>query len=237
MRKKFLAVCLASLLGAGWIDSAQATCKDLQFPGCTACPAGVHVRAARVRGGVCVPCSHSYCEKEECESQKNSRLSPSKKQQIIEKVLRDSEGEKLFLSGNQTIALEIAKKNTWAAITFLALYMGPNTASSSSPERATAWGIKKPMDVDIASDMINAHHEGREDPRNSLITGDSEEKIRVDYEVRKNADGSAYLEFRVSTADAQYREIEKILPNVRLQLRRVENEPDGHWEPIGWEEY
>jgi len=237
MRKKFLAVFLASLLGAGWMESAQATCKDQQFPGCAACPAGEYVRAGRIRGGKCYPCSHAYCEKEECPSQGNSHTSPSKKQQLIEKILRDFEGDKLFLSGNQAIALEMAQKNPWAATTFLGLYMGPNTASSSSPERATAWGIKKPMDARIASDMINAHHEGKDDPQNHVVAGDSEERIRVDYEVRKNADGGAYLEFRVSTADAQYRETGKILPNVRLQLRRVENEPDGHWEPVGWEEY
>jgi len=109
------------------------------------------------------------------------------------------------------------------------------------PEKATAWGNGGPagslFDSRKAMELVNEYHNGEVYREEKYESSESGTKIRSDYEVRKKADGSGYLDIQISTADAEYRETGKILPNIRVQLRRVENEQGGYREPVGWEEY
>jgi len=109
MRKKIFAAFLASLLGAGWVGTAQANC-EFAYPGCGACPPGKTVKKASKIGRLgCMPCSHAYCESLECHAGADSSKL-AKKKRVIENILKDLEPDTLALAENKTIALEIAEK-------------------------------------------------------------------------------------------------------------------------------
>jgi len=146
----------------------------------------------------------------------------------------------LKLMENKNIALDIADKNPYAAFFFAGLYAESTRGTpimAKSPRGSSGAYDPELLTTEKVKELINKYHNGevmekikpRKDAKNRFI---------MDYELVKTVDGAGYLIFEGALADSQNREIEKLSPNIRVQLKRIGGEgDDGHWEPIGWETY
>jgi len=150
--------------------------------------------------------------------------------------------ELLRMTENKNIALEIADINPWAAQSFMLIYAKSADENRSILEKSEFMGMNRvepsSLTPENVKEMVHIYHDKktptREDAARLMPAGNA--KIRTVHEVTKTADGGAWLEMRISAVDAQdYMEIKRILPDVRVKLRRVANEKGGHWEPVGWE--
>jgi len=145
----------------------------------------------------------------------------------------------IYLGENQRIALEIADKHPYAAFFFAGLYAASTQGLpivSKSPRGSS--GVYEPelLTAEKVKALINKYHNGevmeKLKPNKELKT-----RFIMDYELVKTADGAAYLTFESALADKHNREIEKISPNIRVQLKRIEDEKGEKWEPVGWQTY
>jgi len=146
------------------------------------------------------------------------------------------------MTENKNIALEMADVNPWAAQSFMIIYAVSADESNNIPEKSEFMGMNQvgpaSLTPENVKEMVHIYHDKkaptREDAARLMPAGNA--KIRTVHEVTKSADGGAWLEMRISAVDAQdYTEIQRILPDVRVKLRRVADEKGGHWEPVGWE--
>jgi len=139
------------------------------------------------------------------------------------------------LAKNQSLAFEIAEKNPHTAMIFSSLY--DDISKTLLPEKGPMmFGFGDiALDAALAREII-VKHDNRERPEKPARISDA--KVIAEYEVRRLAEGNGYLNIAMHKADDKGREIEKILPNIRIQLQRIGEEgDDGHWEPVGWETY
>jgi len=92
------------------------------------------------------------------------------------------------------------------------------------------------MNNEIAVGIIKKT-ENREKLEKPLKISDA--LIMANYEMHRSGDDAAYLTIEVQKLNKEGREIEKITPNIRVQLqRRIGGEGgEGQWEPIGWQGY
>jgi len=163
-------------------------------------------------------------------------------QQKVRKILekRDSIGPGVLnLGENQEIALEIADKNPYAAFFFAGLY-GESTRGTpimAKSPRGGSGAYDPTLTSERVKELINKYHNG-EVLEKIKPNKDAQTRFIMEYELVKTADGAAYLTFEIALADKQNREIEKMLPNIRVNLKRVGDDGDnGKWKPIGWEIY
>jgi len=148
--------------------------------------------------------------------------------------------DQLKLMENQKIALEIADKHPYAAFFFAGLYaMSTQGAPIMAKSPRGSSGVYDPelLTTEKVKELINKYHNG-EVMEKIKPKKDVQNRFIMDYELVKTADGAAYLTFESALADKQNREIEKISPNIRVNLKRIGDDGDnGHWEPIGWQAY
>jgi len=160
--------------------------------------------------------------------------------QALRTALKAMNGGPLVLSENKAIALEIANINPWAAASFVVLYSeGHEGKGFIENSEFVGLDFVDPASFtpDNAKKLIAFYHSKQEPSAEELasLQKNGTEKIRTVHEVTKTADGGAWLNLRISTVDADFKETGRILPDVRIQLRRVGNDTDGYWEPVGWE--
>jgi len=238
MRKKALAVLMFSIFGTG---AALANC-DCVWDGwfdCTECQERDSYQRMGTEGwfGACVPCSHAYCE-----DIKHARegTSPSLARQKAREIVQKLEPKVLQLRGNKTlnIALEIAEKNPRAAGTFFGMYALANKNGVSIPQKAVLWGhgspSASPLTVEKAKEFIYEYHSQGEYDTGRYADSNSEVKYEYDYRLKETIDGAAYIIIKISSVDREKKEIEKITPNIRIDLRNAKDEEGEYWEPIGW---
>jgi len=146
------------------------------------------------------------------------------------------------MTENKNIALEIADVNPWAAQSFMFIYAKSADKKRSILEKLEFTGMNQvdpaSLTPENAKEMVHIYHDKKEpspeDAARLIQAGNA--KIHTVHEVTKSADGGAWLAMRISALDAQdYTEIKRILPDVRVKLRRMADEKGGHWEPVGWE--
>jgi|GEM_PF-2397049 len=139
------------------------------------------------------------------------------------------------LAKNQELAFEIAEKSPHAAMIFSSLY--DDRSKTLLPEKGPMmFGFGDiVLDAALAREII-VKHDNRERPEKPAKVSDA--KVIAEYEVRRLTDGNGYLNIAMHKADNKGREIEKILPNIRIQLQRIGGDgDDGHWEATGWQTY
>jgi len=146
--------------------------------------------------------------------------------------------DQLKLMENKNIALEIADKHPYAAFFFAGIYA---TSTQGMPIMAKSPrggnGVYDPtLTSERVKELINKYHNGevmeKIKPNKELQT-----RFIMDYELVETADGAGYLTFESALADKHNKEIEKISPNIRVQLKRIEDEKGEKWEPVGWQTY
>jgi len=163
-------------------------------------------------------------------------------QQQVRRILekKDSIGQgSINLGENQKIALEIADKHPYAAFFFAGLYATSTQGLpivSKSPRGSSGTYDPELLTTEKVKALINKYHNGevleKVKPNKELQT-----RFIMDYELVKTADGAGYLTFESALVDKHNREIEKISPNIRVQLKRIEDEKGEKWEATGWQTY
>jgi len=164
----------------------------------------------------------------------------TEKIQALRTALKAMNGGPLVLSENKAIALEIANVNPWAAESFAFIYStGQEGKGFVANSEFVGMDFVDPASFtpDTAKKFIEFHHSKQEPSAEELanLQKNGTEKIRTVHEVTKTADGGAWLNLRISTVDADFKETGRILPDVRIKLRRVGNDTSGYWEPVDWE--
>jgi len=152
----------------------------------------------------------------------------------VEKIAKTRGWVDLHLSPNQAIAFEIADKNPHAAIVFTSLY---DDVPPPLPEKGPMFFTLGDIDLDSETAIIfikkYAAREKVEEPAKK-----SNHRVFAEYEIRRTTGGMGYLNIEMYKADEKDREIEKMLPNIRVNLKRIGGDGDGgHWEAIGWQTY
>jgi len=143
----------------------------------------------------------------------------------------------LKLGKNQSIALQMVDKNPYAAMIFSSLY--DDRSKTPLPEKGPMiFGFGDvALEPEPTKEFIRKY-DNREKIDRSALVKQSDSTIFAEYDVRKTADGNGYLTIEMIKADKQGREIEKILPYIRVNLKRIGGKGDnGHWEPVGWQTY
>gem|GEM_PF-2297715 len=244
MKKTVFVAAMVSLLGLTSIGYAnEDDDAPMLFPGCGGCDpsvidkAGEWVTVARFWK----KCQRSgdYCGgRARCST---STFSEEGETEIIKSILRASKGRYLFMKENKNIALAVADVNPWAAESFALMYALSQDENRNILENSEFMGMDfvspSSFTAGNAKKIINAYHEGLDFSPDEMadIKKGGREKIRTVHEVTKTADDGAWLNIRISTVDSEYKETGRILPDVRIKLRRVENAEGGYWEPIDWE--
>jgi len=229
MKKTVLAALVFSVFGTG---VALANCEYRYKAGeCADCYSGSYERRATKRWG-CRPCSHATCM-DPSGSTGEPEIS-SCDNQLASSDLNSIQAD-LRLAKNQNVALEIAKVNPHVAMIFSSLY--DDRSLTLLPEKGPiVFGFGDiALDSALARELIQKHdnRERLEKPEKM-----SDAWIIANYGIRPTTGSAGYLTIEMVKVDKEDREIEKILPNVRVQLQRVGDEQDnGYWEPIGWETY
>jgi len=152
-----------------------------------------------------------------------------------EKMLKMFMPPDMRLAKNQVIAFEITERNPHAAMIFSSLY--DDRSKTLLPEKGPMmFGFGDiVLDSALAREII-VKHDNRERLEKPVKVSDA--KVISEYEVRRTTDGAGYLTIEMTKYDKNQREIEKILPNIRVQLKRIGGEgDDGHWEPVSWQTY
>jgi len=152
----------------------------------------------------------------------------------VKEILKARGWVDLRLYPNKAITLEIADKNPYSAIIFSGLY---DNAHPPLPEKGPMFFTLG--DIFLTPDSSRKIIEKYASGENVKVDEKrSENNIIAEYEIRRTIGKSGYLNIEVYKIDNEWREIEKILPNIRVQLKRIGGEgDDGHWEPTGWGTY
>jgi len=239
MRKTILAALMFSVFGTGAIAGDCDCVWDSWFD-CRECEMHIHnYERMGTEGwfGVCVPCSHAYCEDLKY---KREGTSPSLERQKAREVLQKLEPKMLQLRGNNILkmALEIADENPRVAGTFFGMYTLANKKGVSIPQEAVVWGhgdpVASPLTVEKAKEFIREYHNHGKYNKEKYADDTSAVKYEYNYRLKEAADGSAYIVIKISSVDKEKKEIEKITPNIRIDLRNAKDEEGEYWEPIGW---
>jgi len=239
MRKMVLAAFMASIFGTG---AALAKC-EYAYPGCVNCPPRAdNYRATKfLWGTACYQCAVHRCSNTSLQCQDNSdnfyvSEEDKKVEEKVDAVLRELGPEIMKISINRSILFEIAEKNPYAAIGLHGVYEGSGTI----PVKSTIWAKSDPdgiFDASKVKELLMKFYNNEIPKEFEYEIKENDGKTRIDHELRKTVDGSAYMNIEVSTADADYKETGKITPNIRVNLRWKKEGDDGHWEPTGWETY
>jgi|GEM_PF-1401561 len=239
MRKTVISALLFSVFGTG---AALAKC-EYAYPGCINCPPGANnYRATKIFLGFgCHLCAVHRCSTTSSQCQENGGIFyVSEEDKMVEEkvdaVLRDLGPEVMKISTDRKILFEIVEKNPYAAIGLHGIYEG----SATIPVKSTIWAKGDPdgiFDSRKVKELLMKFYNNEYPGDYEYELKENDEKTRIDHELRKTSDGAAYMNIEISTADANYKEKGKILPNVRVHLRWEKDGDNGHWEPIGWETY
>jgi len=236
MKKTALMAALASLLGFAAVGYA-ADDDRLVFPGCDRCDSKDIAYEGEKHRGWCKNASDFCGAAMMCDS---ASAEETERIQALKAALKTMNGGPLVVHENKAIALEIANINPWAAESFAFIYStGHEGRGFIENSEFVGMDFLDPASFtpDSAKKSIAFYHSKQElSPEEfASLRKEGTEKIRTVHEVSKTADGGAWLNLRISTVDADFKETGRILPNVRIKLRRVGSETDGYWEPVGWE--
>jgi len=245
MRKKALAALLFSIFGMSAALADRPGCErdDCAWYGwwdCRPCeesdpedPMGVDYWF-----GACGMCGGAYCvDFGTIKSGRKPSLVMQKAKEIIKKI----EPENLNLRGDDVlkIALEITDKNPRAAGVLFGMYTLANRPSVSFPQEGVIWGhgdpIDSPLTAEKAKRFIQEYHKNGKYNKENYADENSEIKYQYDWYLRETANGAAYIVIKIAAVDKNKREIEKILPNIRINLRPGKDGRGEYWEPIGWQ--
>jgi len=165
-------------------------------------------------------------------------VSPVLKKAI--EIVKEKNPKALKLRGGKAlnVALEIAEINPRAAIMFLAIYVQSDKLKDYVPEESIIWGPDAPLDspltIERAKELILEYYsEGKYD-KEKYVDKNSDIKYQYEWYLREVADGTAYIKMKISIMDKEQREVEKIRPDIRINLHRSGDEKEGYWEVIDW---
>jgi len=237
MRKTVLAMFVFSMFGTG----ALANCEfSYNYGSCGYCGWNIHAyerRATELGRDGCFPCSHSFCEPGAESVAGPCPVNNATAKEVINtsEIEKDENAKKpfnlpkLYLEKNQFIALEVADKNPYAAMIISSLY--DDRGFLPLPEKGPlVFGLG---DIDLnpakAKELIEKY-----DNHERLQQQDkkSDYMIVANYEVHRTTFDTGYLNIEMKKTDKEGREIEKILPNIRIQLKRIGGDGDNGQGPL-----
>jgi len=138
------------------------------------------------------------------------------------------------------MALEIAEKNPRAAVVFIGMHTMINKLDAYVEENSKIWGPGDPVGAiftkEKAKEFIKeCHATGNCDAKKYY---DENSKIKYQYEwyLREVANGEAYIKIKIASMDKNQREIAKILPDIRINLRKASDGSADYWQPISWKD-
>jgi len=238
MVKRILFGVMISLFGASGVGYAQIKFK---YPNCPPCGA-----EHGARGGVkntfwlnpnkCVPSAtcgaYGLCEKDLFGEEETNA--------IIENTITAVEGQILLMEDAQGIALEMADVNPWAAWAFFGIYNQSKPGGWGLREKSEFTGEQSidssSINAEKVKRIVNVYHAKKDmEAEKFEVLSQGNETVRVVYETRKTASDGAVLEIRIFVMDSEFNEKGRILPDVRVKLRKVKNDEDTYWRSVGWE--
>jgi len=164
--------------------------------------------------------------------------SPEFQQAVRETVraaLKKREAPPTRILAGQEIALEIAEKNPYAALIFVAFHDSfVKGRMMAEVDEATLPRFDPPLNAQTAHTLVRQYYSG-EVLENELQPDRNAALVRVDHAVRKTADGAAYLTLKIYDVDAEYREIGPRLPHIRVNMQWKDDDKGGYWEPVTWQ--
>jgi len=244
MRKKALMVLMASIFGMG--AALAASCGDPRhgphswqsFKSCHPCEdSEPDDRLGRPYWlGSCGLCSDICIGYGSLSSA--SSLSPVKIRAL--EIAKNTIQPSLKLRGDNALgmALEIAEKNPRAAGAFIGMHTMINKLDAYVEENSKIWGPGDPagfvFTTEKAKEFIRECHATGNCDAERYCDENSEEKYQYEWYLRETANGMSYLKIKIALMDKKQREIAKILPDIRINLRKGSDGAADYWEPISW---